>query len=241
MDIDFQVVGVMAAVFFAAFTQAVTGFGSSLVGLPLLAQVTEVRVAVPLLALLSLPMNLTLLVLERRAFEWSAVWRLIVAALLGIPLGLVAVSALGQRVVLGGLGLVLIGYSLYAWFVPRLPELNHSRWSYLFGFGSGILAGSYSVGGPPLVIFAACRQWKPDEFRGNLQAVFLVENVVVLTGLWLRGAYTGEVVHLLWFAAPALIVGVVAGILLDRFIPDALFRKLVLVMLLVLGVRFLVP
>lgn len=241
MDIDFQIVGVVAAIFFSAFTQAVTGFGSALVGIPLLSQITGVKVAAPLLALLSIPMNVTLLVLERRAFEWRAVWRLIAAALVAIPLGIFAVSALGERIVLGGLGVVLIGYALYAWFAPRLPELKHPLWSYVFGAASGLLAGSYSVGGPPVVIYAACKRWEPDEFRGNLQAVFLIENVVVIAGHVSQGDYTPQVLGLLWYGVPALIIGIGLGIVLDRFIPDALFRKLVLILLVGLGVRLLFP
>lgn len=239
MNLDFPSLGVALAMFIAAFTQAVTGFGSALVGMPLLSQFVGVKTGAPLMALLSLGLNMGLLLIQRQAFRWRDVRGLVIAAIVGIPIGIVAIAALSERVVLIGLGILLIGYALYAWITPRLPELKHPAWSFLFGFASGILAGGYNVGGPPAVMYGASQRWEPNEFRSNLQLLFLLENIFVLAGHLWQGNFTREVLNLLWFAVPALIVGIGAGVILDRFIPDALFRKIVLALLLGLGARLL--
>lgn len=240
MNFDFQSVGVALTMFIAAFTQAVTGFGSALVGMPLLSQFVGVRIGAPLMAIASLLMNVSLILMQRQTFQWNKISALLAAAIVGIPLGIVAVAALSERIVLIGLGVLLVGYALYAWITPRLPELKHPVWSFVFGFASGILAGAYNVGGPPAVIYASCRRWTPGEFRSNLQLLFLVENIVVVMGHAWKGNLGAEVLNLLWYAIPALVVGLGAGMLLDRFIPDALFRKIVLALLLVLGARLLI-
>jgi uncharacterized membrane protein YfcA len=239
MTLDLQQIGVALAMFIAAFTQAVTGFGSALVGMPLLSQITGVKIGAALMAVVSLPLNVSLLWIQRRGFRWGDVGHLVIASIIGIPLGLGGIGLLNERVVLVGLGILLIGYALYAWLTPRLPELKHPAWSYAFGFASGLLAGGYNVGGPPAVIYGACKRWEPNEFRTNLQALFLIENIFVLAGHVYQRDFTPNVLNLLWFAVPALVVGIILGVVLDRFIPDALFRKMALVLLIVLGARLL--
>lgn len=231
---------VAAAAFIAAFTQAVTGFGSALVGMPLLSPIVGVRLASPLMAVLSIILNMTLLLIRRQAIRWHAMWHMILAAIVGIPIGILAVSLFSEHIVLIILGIVLIAYSLYAWFTPQLPELKHPVWKYVFGFASGLLAGAYNVGGPPAVVYATGRGWKPAEFRSNLQALFVIENVVVVAGHAYNGSYTSEVLNYLWYAIPALALGIVVGLALASRIPDALFRKLVLILLIVLGIRLMI-
>lgn len=231
--------GLVAAMFVAAFTQAVTGFGSALVGMPLLAQIVGVTVGAPLLAVVSLPMNLILLLSQRRGFDLRAVWRIAFAVLIAIPLGIVSIEKLSERIVLILLGVILVGYGLYALIVPRLPTLAKPAWAYLFGFLSGLLAGAYNVGGPPLVIYAACREWEADEFRSNLQGLFFLTNIVVVLGHFWNGTLNQGVLDYLPVALMALLVGIGAGLVLDRYIPERLFHKLVLVALILLGVRLM--
>ncbi len=231
---------VALAMFVAAFTQAVTGFGSALVAMPLLSQVVGVKIGAPLVAIVSLPMNVSLLLVQRQAFRWRAVWQLILAALAAIPFGILLVGALPERIVLFGLGALLVGYAVYAWVTPHLPELKHPVWIFVFGFASGLLAGGYNVGGPPAVIYGACKRWDANAFRSNLQALFLFENFFVLGGHLVSGTVTADVLNRLWYALPALGIGIALGIALDRFIPDALFKKLVLVLLIALGARLLI-
>ena len=231
--------GIVIAIFVAAFVQAVTGFGSALVAMPLLAQLVGVSLGAPLLAIVSLPMNLILLISQRRGFEFRAIWRIALAALLAIPIGITVLGLLNERVITVVLGVILVGYGLYALLAPRLPTLNGNAWEYVFGFLSGLLAGAYNVGGPPLVIYAACRDWPADEFRSNLQSLFFMMNVVVLLGHFGNGTLNATVLSYLPAAIVALLAGLGTGLVLDRYIPEKVFHKLVLVMLIVLGARLI--
>lgn len=230
---------IAAAVFVAAFTQAVTGFGSALIGMPLLAQTIGVTIGAPLLALVSLPMNLILLVSQRKGFDLRAVWRIALASLLAIPFGIAAPGFVSERAIVVGLGVILVAYGLYALITPRLPALAGKGWAYLFGFLSGLLAGAYNVGGPPLVIYAACREWEAEEFRSNLQGLFFLMNFVVVLGHTWNGTLNQTVLGYLPAALAALLAGIGSGLVLDRFIPEKVFHKLVLVMLVVLGARLI--
>lgn len=234
-------VGVGLALFLAALTQAVTGFGSALLAMPLLAQVIGVKLGASVLALVSLPLNLALLLAQRTALRLGAVWRLALAAVIGIPLGILSGRVINERGLAVGLGVLLIGYAVYALVTPRLPELRGAGWSYAFGWLSGILAGAYNIGGPPAIVYASSRRWEPPEFRSNLQALFFVENIVVLIGRAGNGEFTPDVLQWLWVALPALGLGILLGLLLDRFLPAAAFRKLVPLLLILLGARLVIP
>ena len=134
----------------------------------------------------------------------------------------------------------MAGYALYALFNLKLPRLEHSAWAYLTGFLSGLLSGAYSVGGPPVIIYGNCRCWEPDEFKSNLQGFFLLNDGLAIIYHGIAGNLTPAVRTGYLWALPVIILGILAGAGLDRFLDPHIFRKLVLVLLVIMGMRFIV-
>ncbi len=230
---------VVVVMLVSAFTQTLTGFGSALVSMSILPPLLGIQVASPLVALMAITLELILLIRFRGAINFKAVWRLSLAALAGIPLGLVLARSISEDIVLTVLGVVLVGYSLYALITPRLPELKHPAWAFGFGFIGGILSGAYNVAGPAAVIYGNCRRWQPDEFRSNLQAFFLVNDAFVLINHGLAGNLQPIVWSYYLVALPAILLGIFFGLKLDRRINPDVFRKLVQVLLIVMGLRLI--
>lgn len=226
-------------VFLAIFVQSLTGFGSGLVSMAFLPDLLGVRTAAPLVALVTSTLEITLLIRYRSAFNLRAVWRLIAASIFGIPLGVWALRGVNEKVLLDVLGFVMAGYALYALLNFKLPELNHPAWAYLAGFLSGILSGAYSVGGPPVIIYVNCRRWLPDEFKSNLQGLFLVNDILTIFSHGLSGNLTPTVWKTYLLALPVIALGVLAGAGLDRCLNPLMFRKIVLVLLIIMGVRLI--
>lgn len=108
-----------------------------------------------------------------------------------------------------------------------------------FGFVAGLLSGAYNTSGPPVVIYGNCRQWLPAEFKCNLQGFFLLNSAAVIATHALSGNFTRPVWQAYSLALPAIGLGLVAGFTLDKRIEPAVFRKIVLLLLIVLGVRLL--
>lgn len=230
---------VVVITFFAAFTQAVTGSGLALVAMPVLVAVLDPVSAAALVALMALTTQLVMLSRYRRALRIGRLWRLMIGSLVGIPLGVLALSVLDERVILTSLGVLLVGYSLYGLFNARLPHISNQRLGYGFGLVSGVLHGAYNTGGPPLVIFGMCSDWEPREFKGNLQALLMVNSSSVIVVHLLAGHYTGAVMQHFAYTLPTIIVAALVGFVLDRYLDAARFQKLVLVLLLVIGVKML--
>jgi len=223
----------------AAFTQSLTGFGSALVSMAVLPGLIGIRTAAPLVTLITVTIDVALLARYRQALNLRAIWRLVTALVLGVPLGILVLRRVEERFVLAILGVVIAGYALYALLSPRLPRLEHPAWAYGFGFLAGVLGGAYNTSGPPVVIFGNCQRWPPSEFKGNLQGFFLVNDLLVIAGHALSRNLTALVLRDYLIVLPALIVGLFVGGRLDRRLDPGLFRKIVLVLLVVMGLRLL--
>lgn len=224
-------------IFLAVLTQSVTGFGSALVAMALLPAMLGLETAAPLVALAALTIEALLLLRYRQSFRMKAVAPLILASLCGIPLGIWALRGLDSRLLLQVLGVVIILAAAYALGQWRLPEMTRPGWSLAMGFLAGMLGGAFNTSGPPVVVYANCCHWEPDEFKGNLQGFFLVNSLLVTSGHALSHNLTALVWRNYLLALPAIAAGILAGALLDRFIQPQLFRKMVLILLILMGLR----
>jgi hypothetical protein len=223
----------------AVTTQTLTGFGSALVAMALLPGLVGIQVAAPLVTLMAGTLEVVLLIRYRQALNLRAVWRLSIAAALGIPLGVTALRTVSEAVILTVLGMVLVAYAAYALLAPRLPELKHRAWAYGFGFLAGMLGGAYNTSGPPAVIYGSSQGWTPAEFKSNLQGFFLLNDALVVASRAWDRQFTPEVWANFAASAPAIVLGVAIGAILERFIPPATFRRIVLWLLIVMGLRLI--
>lgn len=88
-------------------------------------------------------------------------------------------------------------------------------------------------------MYGHARRWEPEQFKGNLQGFFFINNIFVITGHAINGNFTPEVWHNYLLALPALAVGIWGGLALGRKIDSNRFRQVVLGMLFILGVRLI--
>ena len=71
----------------AGFIQGLSGFGSVLLSLPLLALFLDVKTAIPLVALLAVALTIFLLVQLRAHWDWKKIYPLCLGSLPGAPWG----------------------------------------------------------------------------------------------------------------------------------------------------------
>ena len=229
----------MLIVFAAVFVQGMVGFGAALVSMPLLSTQIDLHITTPLVALLTTTMELGTVIYFRKTIHFKTVWKLSIPSLIGIPLGVIALDYFDQDILLIILGIIVIGYALYALLNFKLPALKHPSWVYFFGFIAGLLGGSFNTNGPPIVIYGDCRRWDPDEFKSNLQGFFLLNNILIIASHAWRGNITAQVWQYYLYGLPAIALGLIAGIGLGKKIQPAVFRKLVMILLVVIGLQLI--
>jgi uncharacterized protein len=227
----------LAVIFGAAFMQSLVGFGSAMVAMALLPQWLGLRASAPLVTLVAITLEAALLVRHRAAVQWRSIWPLGVAMMAGAPLGVWALNALDPRALIPVLGGVIVAYALYALFNFRLPELRDPRWGWGVGLVAGALEGLFSFSGPPIIIYGQCRKWEANAFKGNLQALFLLNHLIVIVSRAATGAFTPSVLRNYLASLPGLALGVGAGLIVAGLIRPGAFRKLGLITLLLVGAR----
>lgn len=233
-------VWLVSIVFLAALLQTTSGFGFALMAMPLVSLVIGVKAAAPLVAMVGFTLYLVNLLRYRRSFSLREVAPLAVAAALGIPLGVWALSSLDERLVKAVLGVVLIGYALYVLWKPQTAPLRSNLWAYPAGFLAGCLGGAFNTPGPPVIVYGDLKQWPRDLFRSTLQALFLFSSSLVIISHAVAGHITRPVVLTYLLLVPALLLGVLAGSRVDRRLDNQRFRTLVVVMILATGILLLV-
>jgi uncharacterized membrane protein YfcA len=236
---EYQLALVAVVLFLASFTQSLSGFGVALISMALLPTLMDIRSATALVALIGIVVDIGVLARYWQSLRLNKVWPLMLASFFGIPLGIYLLSRISERIMLFVLGLVLVGYAVYALVGFKLPKLKQKIWAYLAGFLSGILGGAYNTNGPPIIIYASCRRWPPDEFKGNLQSFFLLNSVVIVAGHAFDGNLTPDVWRMLWAGLPGIALGLWAGVSFDKWINPDVFRKIVLLLLLVMGIKMI--
>jgi uncharacterized membrane protein YfcA len=223
--------------FVAAFVQASTGFGLALISMPLLVGLLGIRTATPLVALIAISCESLLLIRFRHALNFLAVIRLSISSLIGIPLGIYLLREVDSNLITAVLGLILISYALYAMFTPKMPALHNKNWAYGFGFLGGILSGAYNTSGPPIIIYGTMSGWSPATFKSNLQGFFVLNSIIVLTSHAIAGNLTPIIWQSLLWSLPGIAFGLGLAFVIDKRINPELFRKMVLFLLIILGLR----
>jgi uncharacterized membrane protein YfcA len=239
MDIEFQLV--IAGIFlFAVIVQTVAGFGLGLVSLPLLIPILGIRTAAPIVASVNLIAIAIIFIRYRRAFQLRATKPLLIAGALGVPLGVWGVKVAPEAYTLTALGVLILGYSLYAFFTPQVPRMKHVLWGYGLGFISGICGGAYNSSGPASVLYAHSQRWPQETFKSNLQGYFIINSLIINLTHALSNNFTHAVFSGFLLAIPGIALGILIGFALSKRINAERFRKLILAVLFILGIRLIV-
>jgi uncharacterized protein len=227
-----EAVALSAIVVGAAAVSSLAGFGFALLAVPLLATVLGARDAVALSLLLSVVSSTAQIVHGRVHVHWSVAGRQLAGSVLGMPLGLVVLLAVDERLLLAGIAVtVLVSVALLA----RGTQLHHAGPGVDLGAGfvSGVLNTSVGTSGPPLVIAGQARGMSPAAFRATLAAVFCLSNLVAVPLFVASGRFTSDVLRATAITMPALGVGWVTGVSLHHRVAAPRFRGLVLALLVV--------
>ena len=229
----------LAIFFFAAFGQAISGFGFALVGMPLTTFVVGTQTAAPLVAMAGLTLYTINLLRYHQSINWREVARVGSAAALGVPIGVWGLANLNESIIKIVLGFILIGYAIFSFVRPVVSLLPSPRWGYLFGFATGCLGGAYNIPGPPLIVYGTLRQWQRDEFRAVLQTLFFLTGSLTVASHYFAHHLTSDILSLYASTAPALLLGLGLGALIDRYINHTVFRWIVLTLIFILGLTLI--
>ena len=234
-----QVILVFVIFFLATLVRSALGFGEALISVPLLAFVIPVEVAAPAAVLVSITVALVIVLQDwRRVHLNSALW-LVIPTFLGIPLGLLLLKSLPERIVEAILGILVASFALYSLLSRRNHELKDDKLAGYFGLAAGVLGGAYGMNGPPLAIYGSLRRWSPEHFRATLQAYFLPASLAGMAGYWIGGLWTPAVNRFYVVSLPGVLVAIFLGRAINRRMKSHRFTSYVHLGLAAIGILLL--
>ena len=215
---------------FASFAQTLSGFGFSLLAVPLMTLVVSPRDAVVVATIIGAVSTTSQALIDRKHVDRSIAKRLILASYAGMPFGLLAfifVSETGLRLVLG---VVVVSAAILLVRGFQLREESH-HFDWLLGMVSGFLSTSTSTNGPPLVFLMQARRLDPSTFRATINTVFAVVNLGALALFASAGKINSNNLSGVAVALPALGIAIAIGYSVRKHVTQERFNKLVIVLL----------
>src|ERR1700693_5808951 len=178
----------------------------------------------------------------RRALDWQKLWPFVAGAALGVPVGVSILTWANPAHVRMGVGAFLVLYSLYALFRPAIHPVTAGGAAADAGVGflNGVLAGITGLAGILVTIWCGLRGWPKTQQRAVFQPVAVA--IFVMSAAWLgaKGVIATDTIRLFLFGLPVLLVGTWLGMKLYGRLNEAMFRRIVLVLLLASGAALIV-
>lgn len=216
--------GVIAlALLVGTLVQGLVGLGLGLVGAPIATLVAPELMPGLLLCTAAL-VPLLHLARNRNEIDWRGLAWALPARIPGTALGvwLVAVFTVQQLSV--AVGLMVLAAVLLTWHTVTVPITPAT----LVGAGviSGVTSTATSIGGPPIAILYQHRS--PVQIRSTLAVYFVLGAVFSLTGLGVTGQLEAREVLLALLLVPFLLAGFWLSHHVDRRVPPARIRNIML-------------
>ena len=222
--------------FVACFIQGLSGFGSILLALPLLAIFLDIKTVIPLVALQGLFSAVLLLIGLRKDFEWKKVLPLFAGSVPGVPVGVFFLKTVSTDSIQMALGLFVVSYACFGlYFRPVLREIKTTGAS-AAGFLAGCLGGALGASGPPVIVYTSLQPWTKDTIKSTMQGFYTASGLVVVLLHALNSLTTISVLRYLLVSVPAIVLGTCAGSFFYGRIDDRTYKKIMLVLLALLGV-----
>jgi len=217
-----------------------TGFGSTVVAMPLLAQVLSLKFAVPLMLLLDFAAFLLVGARFRRGIRYAEAGVLVPFMLAGMALGLTVLIQVSEQRLLAGLGVFVLAYAAYGLSRRgRHPSLAR-WWSVPIGLAGGALSALFGTGGVLFAIYTSGRIRDKAALRATNAAMIMLSSLVRVVLFGVTGLlFQDGLISFAMLLVPAVLVGFYIGNRLHAEVPAAGVVRAVYALLVVGGLSLL--
>jgi uncharacterized protein len=229
-----QVIWVAIAFTIGSFAQSVSGFGFTLIAVPLLTLAVRPADAVVGQTFASLLLSAWMGVQLWPEADKAMLKRIVPMSFVGMPIGIVVSSRLSDRGLRIGVGIAVISATVAIASGWKLKHVS-APMEYAAGLVSGILNTTTGTNGPPLVVTLAAREHQPAKFRATLQVAFALANVVAIPLFVASGKVTSTGLRVAAIGLVPTLAGRLIGEPVFRRLKPERFRVIVIAMLFAAG------
>ena len=178
---------VICVVTSAYFIRGITGFGSGLIAVPLLALSYPLHFAIPLIVALDFTASSAIGGINRSQTKFNEIKWLLPAGLVGGALGIYALLKLPSTPILVGLGAFTMFFGFRNVFglqpVGQLSQL----WALPAGFAGGATGALFGIGAPPYMMYLTRRLTDKSEIRATFSWLSAVDGSARLIWFGIAG------------------------------------------------------
>jgi uncharacterized membrane protein YfcA len=222
-------------------TQAMSGFGSTILALTLGVHLYSIDVLLPVLVPLDMLLNLYLVTRHHRHINRPHLFRSLLPAMgVGVLAGIIAFQYIEGDLLKKLFGLLVILLSMRELYRllrnrPDQHALSNSAATSCI-VAAGIVHGIYASGGPLLIYAVSRLNLSKSVFRSTLAAVWLIFSVVLTVSYLIAGKFTAHSIRYILILLPMILVGILLGEWLHHGIDENPFKIFVFSVLFFAGV-----
>lgn len=203
-----QIAAMAAVLIVAYFIRGITGFGSGLISVPLLALFLPLTFVVPLILLLDFTASLVIGGFNRQHVRWREVLILIVPSVIGVVIGTHLLVNLAQAPMLFALAVFVFLFALKSLLNVHGDKPISQAWAIPAALTGGTVGGLFGTGGPPYVIYLSHRIHDKSALRATLSALFFIEGLTRIITFVIAGLLMSREVWVAYFVGLPVVLGV---------------------------------
>lgn len=189
----------------------ISGFGSTLIAMPLLAHLMPLKFAIPVVVVLDCISALSMGVKLR-----SDVWKpefvpMLPFLLVGLFIGAFVLLKVPTQWLLFGLGGFVLVFGTH-YLIGRQSMMRLPKWTVApIGLFAGTTSSALGVGGPIYVFYFTARGATPEQIRATVPAVFSFTTVARIAIFFSIGLFNIQVLIAIVLLLPAMALGLWCG------------------------------
>ena len=220
----------------ASIIQGLTGFGFALVSGSIMIIFLSPKIAVPIIILCASLNNILILTKTKEWIDLKRILPLILTGIIGVPFGTYLLVILRDNISKMFIGSVITIFAVF-FLIGFKRKIIHEKLAFIpVGFISGLLSGSTSMGGPPVILFFANQGINKNVFRANIVAYFMILSLITIFNFTLENLITPVVIGYVLSFLPATFLGVIIGIRVSYRIEEKLFQNIALSIVIIAGI-----
>lgn len=230
-------------IFFASLVQSSIGFGFPMIATPLIAIVTDMKTAVMYVAIPTLILNLSVLIVEKNLFQtFKKFFPLALYATIGSAIGtyiLIYSNTEFFKLLLAFSILFYLYIQKYSFSIPFVAK--HKNLSTLiFGLGAGIIGGLTNVMALVLIIYSLEIRHTKKEMIQSSNLCFLFGKIIQIALFVYSGSFSSEIIEASIYNIFIVLFCVVIGVYLKNRINEKSYFKIIRIFLFLMAILLII-
>ena len=234
-----QLVWFLLILMFAVFVQALSGFGGTLIAMPLGIALMGLDLTKPVMTIVAWITGVVVVAAEYKNIGWRELAKMTSVMLVGVLAGIWLSGKVQLNFLLIAYAVVVAAIGVKKLFFPSTKPAP--KWmQYLTLPIAGAMQGLFVSGGSFLAVYAVVQLPEKRQFRVTVNAVWMFLNTVMIATYWIDGMLTKDVLTMSAIAVIPALIAIWLGGVLTKKVNQKTFLRIIYVILIVSGAVLLI-